>query len=71
MLSHPVMADALRDDVVAEIIQLQPDVLLSSNLGCALHLQSGLKQAGLDIPLHHPVQLLARAMDKRIREVGL
>lgn len=71
MLSHPVMADALRDDVVAEIIQLQPDILLSSNLGCALHLQSGLKQARMDIPLLHPVQLLARAMDRRIRQVGL
>lgn len=71
MLSHTVMADALRDDVVAEIIQLQPDILLSSNLGCALHLQSGLKQAGVDIPLLHPIQLLARAMDRRIRQVGL
>ena len=62
MLTHTDMADALRDEVVAEAAELNPDVLLSANLGCALHLQSGLKQAGLDIPLRHPVQLLSQAL---------
>jgi glycolate oxidase iron-sulfur subunit len=56
------MADALRDDIVDEIKATGADVLISSNLGCAMHLREGLAQAGIDIPLYHPVQLIAQAM---------
>jgi glycolate oxidase iron-sulfur subunit len=62
MLSQPEMADALRDDMVDEIKAMGPDVLISSNLGCAMHLRAGLAHAGIDIPLQHPVQLIAQAM---------
>jgi len=40
-------------DVLADLI---PDVLLTANTGCALHFRTGLEQAGLDIPVMHPVQ---------------
>lgn len=62
MLSQPGMADALRDDMVDEIRTTGADVLISSNLGCAMHLRAGLAQAGIDIPLQHPVQLISQAM---------
>lgn len=62
MLSQAEMADALRDDIVDEIKATGADVLISSNLGCAMHLREGLAQAGIDIPLQHPVQLISRAM---------
>lgn len=62
MLSQPAMADALRDDMVAEIKAMDADVVVSSNLGCAMHLRQGLEQAGIAVPLQHPVQLLAQAM---------
>jgi glycolate oxidase iron-sulfur subunit len=62
MLSQPEMADALRDDIIDEIRATGADVLISSNLGCAMHLREGLTQAGLDIPLQHPVQLISQAM---------
>lgn len=62
MLSQTEMADALRDDIVDEIRAIGADVLISSNLGCAMHLRQGLAQAGIDIPLQHPVQLIAQAM---------
>ncbi len=62
MLSQPKMADALRDDMVEEIRAMEADVLISSNLGCAMHLREGLRQAEIDIPLQHPVQLIGRAM---------
>lgn len=45
MLSQPKMADALRDDIVEEIKLIGADVLISSNLGCAMHLREGLRQA--------------------------
>jgi len=62
MLSQPEMADALRDEMVDEIRAMGADVLISSNLGCAMHLREGLAQAGIDIPLKHPVQLISQAM---------
>lgn len=62
MLSQPQMAGALGDDVVEEIRATGADVVVSSNLGCALHLRERLAQAHLDIPLLHPVQLISQAM---------
>ena len=62
MLSQPEMTDALRNDMVDEIRAMGADMLISSNLGCAMHLRAGLAQAGSDIPLQHPVQLIAQAM---------
>jgi len=62
MLSQPEMADALRDDLIDEIRSMGADVIISSNLGCAMHLREGLQQADIDIPLKHPVQLISQAM---------
>ena len=62
VLSQPEIADALRDDIVDEIRATGADVLISSNLGCAMHLRHGLAEAGIDIPLLHPVQLISQAM---------
>lgn len=62
ILSQPEMADALRDPIIEEVKSLKPDILLSSNLGCAMHLKAGLEQAGLQIEIKHPVQLLAQAL---------
>jgi len=62
MLTQPEIADALRGDMIDEIRTIGADVLISSNLGCAMHLRQGLAQAGIDIPLRHPVQLMAQAM---------
>jgi glycolate oxidase iron-sulfur subunit len=62
MLSQPEMADALRDDIVKEIGAMGADAVVSSNLGCAMHLRAGLTQAEIEIPLLHPVQLIAQAL---------
>jgi glycolate oxidase iron-sulfur subunit len=71
MLSQVEMADALRDDMVGEIKAMEADVVISSNLGCAMHLREGLAQAGIDIPLQHPVQLISQAMVVEIVSVGI
>jgi glycolate oxidase iron-sulfur subunit len=52
-------SNALRDPVLNQIKFEQPDIVVSSNLGCALHLAEGLRQAQLDIPVKHPVSLVA------------
>ncbi len=40
----------------------QPDVVVSPNAGCSLHMQNGMKQRGISCELTHPVQLLASLM---------
>jgi glycolate oxidase iron-sulfur subunit len=60
MLSQPEMADSLRDDKVREIARLKPGFLVTSNIGCALHLMAGLGSQYPDIEVLHPATLLAR-----------
>lgn len=69
MLSQAEMADALRNDIVDEIRATDADMLISSNLGCAMHLREGLAQAGIDIPLKHPVQLISQTVVKEFVSV--
>ncbi len=60
MLTQPEMADALLADKIEQLRSLQPDILLTSNTGCALHLQAGIREAGLEIEVMHPVTLVER-----------
>ncbi len=62
MLKHPEIADALRDKALAPLKKQPSHYLLSSNIGCAMHLRAGLKQAGLNIQVLHPVSLLAQQL---------
>jgi glycolate oxidase iron-sulfur subunit len=62
MLSQPEIADRLRDDKIAALRALDADILATSNPGCALHLRAGIKAAGLNIPVMHPVALLSRQL---------
>ena len=65
MFSHPDQADALVNKKIQAIEALggkPPEYLLSSNIGCALHLQAALKRAGIELEVLHPVSLLARQL---------
>lgn len=62
MLTQPEIADRLRDDKIAALRSLNADILVTSNLGCALHLRAGIRAAGLHIEAMHPVALLARQL---------
>ena len=59
-LTQPEMAARLRADKLRHINSMMPAVLATSNIGCALHLAAGLREAGLDIEVAHPVALIAR-----------
>ncbi|MGE5027523.1 MAG: (Fe-S)-binding protein [Betaproteobacteria bacterium] len=61
-LIQPGMAAALLADKIESVKAGAARVLVSSNIGCALHLAIGLKAAGVDIEVLHPVTLLARQM---------
>jgi glycolate oxidase iron-sulfur subunit len=63
-VEQPDLAEALRAERVAEIKALAPDLLLTTNVGCRMYLAAGLRQAGMVIPVHHPVALLAEALEQ-------
>ncbi|WP_296811114.1 (Fe-S)-binding protein [Thiocapsa sp.] len=63
LLQHPAMAEALLADLLAPVRLDAPDVIVTTNPGCALHLAAGVREAGLDIAVLHPVELIAAALD--------
>jgi len=62
MLSHKDTANTLRDRALEPLTQQEPDYLLTSNIGCAMHLRAGLKSAGLNSNVLHPVSLLTQQL---------
>jgi glycolate oxidase iron-sulfur subunit len=58
MLTHPEVADPLRNIKLAHFEQTQADFLVSTNIGCALHLNTGLARN----KVIHPVVLLAELL---------
>ena len=61
-LTQPDMAASLLADKIEAVKASGPRILVSSNIGCAMHQAMGLKAAGIDIEVVHPVTLLARQM---------
>lgn len=62
LITHPETADALLQTKLDAARTQTPDFIVSSNIGCALHLAGGLRRAGLKVPVLHPVSLLARQL---------
>lgn len=60
LLQQPALAAALLQDKLTACADLQPDFLVTTNPGCALHLAAGLREFGLAIEVCHPLELLAR-----------
>jgi glycolate oxidase iron-sulfur subunit len=60
MLSQTELAERLRRPLIETIAQAGARLLLTSNVGCAIHLQAGLRERGLAIEVLHPVVLLNR-----------
>jgi glycolate oxidase iron-sulfur subunit len=61
-LREPDMAAQLRAAKLAQIELLRPDAVVSANLGCALHIASGLRTQGNDVPVRHPLVLFERQL---------
>jgi glycolate oxidase iron-sulfur subunit len=64
VLMYPDQADALRAPKLEEIEQLDPDFVVSANIGCATHIA-----VGLGSPVLHPVELIAKSLTTTHREV--
>ncbi|MEO7063867.1 MAG: (Fe-S)-binding protein [Dokdonella sp.] len=62
-IEHPAIADRLRDEKLDQMGTLAPDLLLTTNIGCRLHLGVGLRQRDAAVPVLHPLALLAQQLD--------
>jgi glycolate oxidase iron-sulfur subunit len=60
VLQFPERAGRLREDMLSQIHTLDVRLLLSSNIGCRLHLAAGLAEQASTLPTMHPLTLLAQ-----------
>lgn len=56
---NPDLAYQLRDRKLGHLVALQPKVIVSANIGCITHLQSG-----TDTPVRHWIEILGDAVKK-------
>lgn len=60
-LRHPKLSDPLKEEAITQLCQNSPDLIISSNLGCALQLKSGLPLKNKPQVIH-PVILLEQQL---------
>lgn len=63
LLEYPERAARLRDQTLRQAASLKPQVLLSSNIGCRLHLAAGIDELELGWSHQHPLSLLAQQLE--------
>lgn len=61
-LRFPQISDQLKNIAVDKLEQSSPELIISSNLGCALQLKAGLKQRKNNIEVIHPILLLEQQL---------
>ena len=71
VLTEPEKADAFADAYADYIQQHKADVLVTSNVGCAMHLRAALLRKGIRIAVLHPVELLAQQLPDSMYVPGL
>jgi glycolate oxidase iron-sulfur subunit len=59
LLADPTRAEVLAAPIVERISGLKLDRLVTTNVGCALHLSERLLASGIELPVTHPVACLA------------
>ena len=66
-IESPSQADRLRAEKLDQLDTLKADLLLTSNIGCRIFLDNGLRHQGRNIPVMHPLTLLARQLEPQER----
>ncbi len=61
-LDQPLFADKLQQKALKVLTSPSPELIISSNLGCALHLRNGLRTQMQQIPVIHPIVLLEQQL---------
>lgn len=65
MIKNPAEARLIREYTENEIEKAQPDIIVSTNYPCAMHIAAGLREKGLDIEVMHPLSLLQEQLISR------
>ncbi|MEO5625768.1 MAG: (Fe-S)-binding protein [Dokdonella sp.] len=65
-LEQAEFADRLRDEKLDQAQALTPDVLLTTNIGCRIHLGNGLRDRAATLPVLHPLALLAQQLENPV-----
>jgi len=58
MLTHVDMARTIRAPLLDDIKAINPDIIVTTNYTCGIHIKNGLQELDLDIPVIHPIKLL-------------
>ena len=61
-LRHGEMAQTLLNELLDVSLEKPTDYLVSSNIGCALHIAAGLRERGEHVAIVHPIVLLAKLL---------
>ncbi len=59
MVKHPDAAEALLSPKLTALKEIQPDILLTSNTGCAMHFRQGIAEAGMTVQVMHPAEWIS------------
>jgi glycolate oxidase iron-sulfur subunit len=62
-IEHPAIADRLRAEKLEQVAAQHPDLLLTTNIGCRIHLGNGLRDGASKIPVLHPLALLSQQLE--------
>ena len=65
LFEHVETADRLGTRLLDSLGTDIPDIFVTSNIGCALHLRRLAQERGLNMEILHPVELLARALHEQ------
>ena len=57
-LTEPEMSDRLAQRKLENILKANPQAVVTGNVGCSMQIQAALRQAGRDIWVAHPMELL-------------
>ncbi|HTI50239.1 MAG TPA: heterodisulfide reductase-related iron-sulfur binding cluster [Planctomycetaceae bacterium] len=57
-LTEPEMSDRLAERKLNNIRAANPQAVITGNVGCSMQIQASLRQAGLDVWVAHPMELL-------------
>ncbi|WP_297324547.1 (Fe-S)-binding protein [Nitrosomonas sp.] len=61
-MDQPEIASMLLDDKISALVAGDAKYLVTSNIGCSMHIANGLYEKKINIEVLHPVTLLARQM---------
>jgi glycolate oxidase iron-sulfur subunit len=62
-LRHPQTANALRTEKLGQLESIAPDLLVTSNVGCRVFFDNGLRKRAEAVRVTHPIVLLAQQLE--------